>query len=522
MLSNEDLNPFENEMPADYAARLGVVYSKAASKEHKKEKGQFFTPNEIASFMADQAFISKDRIIDVLDPGCGVGILSCSLLTKLSEGEIIDIIHLVVYEADTFVLPYTIKSLDYLKIWLQSHGVALTYEIRNCDFVIDILNQINLSQLDAYNYIISNPPYFKLIKDYKKLLGTKTDLAKDHTNIYSLFMALSIRLLKTDAELIFIVPRSFASGSYFKAFREDLYAQVELTFVHLFDSRRDPFGKDSVLQELLILKAFKSKRSGQSGTGLLTVSTSYGLKDLDNSQCKTYEIGQLVDFNSREKILHLPVNDVDEAVIALFKSWPDNLSSFGIQVSTGPVVSFRSRNSIFKEQAPGLTSLFWLHNVQKMQMEWPVNINGKGQFVEISPETKSILLPNQNYVLLRRFSSKDDKSRLVAAPYFVQTGGDSLIGVENKLNYIYRPNGTLNQNEVMGLAALLNSSLFDTYFRTFNGNVNVSATELREMRFPPLEQIIALGDSLIAQNNFNAEFTNRIVRDLFNLENILI
>ena len=35
--------------------------------------------------------------------------------------------------------------------------------------------------------------------------------------------------------------------------------------------------------------------------------------------------------------------------------------------------------------------------------------------------------------------------------------------------------------EVMGIAALLNSDLFDNYFRTFNGNVNVSATELREM-----------------------------------------
>jgi len=89
------------------------------------------------------------------------------------------------------------------------------------------------------------------------------------------------------------------------------------------------------------------------------------------------------------------------------------------------------------------------------------------------------------------------------------------VGIENKLNYIYRPKGHLNRMEVMGIAALLNSDLFDNYFRTFNGNVNVSATELREMPMPPLEVIESIGKDLIAMNDYSMVNVNKIVNKYF-------
>ena len=126
--------------------------------------------------------------------------------------------------------------------------------------------------------------------------------------------------------------------------------------------------------------------------------------------------------------------------------------------------------------------------------------------------SQSLLLPNKNYVLLRRFSSKDDKSRLIASPYFAKLQDGEFVGVENKVNYIYRPKGELEQNEVIGLAAILNSRLFDNYFRIFNGNVNVSATELREMPLPPLEIIKQIGDQQISNNtDFSQEHIDLLV-----------
>ena len=132
------------------------------------------------------------------------------------------------------------------------------------------------------------------------------------------------------------------------------------------------------------------------------------------------------------------------------------------------------------------------------------------------------MIPNKNYIFLRRFSTKDDKSRLIASPYFCNYAKSNFIGVENKLNYIYRKNGHLERSEVAGLCALLNSELFDTYFQIFNGNVNVSATELRGMKIPTLNEIKEIGNKIILTNDYSMENVNQIVNSYFEFENILI
>jgi adenine-specific DNA-methyltransferase len=108
-----------------------------------------------------------------------------------------------------------------------------------------------------------------------------------------------------------------------------------------------------------------------------------------------------------------------------------------------------------------------------------------------------------------------DKNRLIAAPFFSNFVKSDFIGIENKVNYIYRPKGHLARNEVIGLCALLNSRVFDAYFRIFNGNVNVSATELREMSLPPMEIIKQIGDTIILSDDFSVENTNKIVNTYF-------
>ena len=93
---------------------------------------------------------------------------------------------------------------------------------------------------ESFDYIISNPPYFKLSKDDKRVKLLQ-NLVKGQPNIYSFFMAVSVNLLKKYGELIFIVPRSFASGQYFNSFRDYFFSHINLNFVHLFKSRSENF-----------------------------------------------------------------------------------------------------------------------------------------------------------------------------------------------------------------------------------------------------------------------------------------
>lgn len=505
-----------NIVPNLLADNLGSQYSKQVPASQKKELGQFFTPIPIAKLMSSYSTF-RGESVSILDPGCGTAVLSCSLIEFLVEqNEHIRKVELTAYETDSDAAELANSVLIYLNQWLLDKGISFSYNLKNADFILD--NSISLRTKSSlkFDVIISNPPYFKMAKDDSRVLAS-TELISGQSNMYSLFMGIASMMLKDNGEMIFITPRSFASGGYFRAFREFLFNSVKLERVHLFDSRTDTFQKDKVLQELVITKMRKRNIGGNEQ---VLLSSCRGLYDIDSPTIKSYPIDKLINLNTTEKILHLPSNEKDECVLSLVATWTHSLSDYDIQISTGKVVSFRSLQYIQEtyNQKEKLAPLFWLHNVNKMQLEWPLTQAGKGQYIRDNTNSKSILIPNRNYILLRRFSTKDDKSRLIAAPYFCNHTTAENIGVENKVNYIYRKKGHLDRSEVAGLCGLLNSTLFDTYFQIFNGNVNVSATELREMKLPKIEDIKTIGNKIILSNDYSMSNVNYIVNEYFKMQ----
>ncbi len=524
MVDNYNIKPKIKELPSHFADRLGAFYSISVDQEHKKKNGQFFTPTEIASFMASYSRFNGNSV-EILDPGCGSMILSCALIEHLVRiNKNLNRIKLTAYETDEQLIPFANRAASYLKEWLKNRNINIIVNIYNDDFILNNATCLNNDNdlfshpIETFDIVISNPPYFKLSIDDKRAIAGRI-VVNGHPNIYSIFMAVAARLLKNQGEIISITPRSFASGGYFKIFRKYFFNLIELNNVHLFISRKDTFSRDKVLQETVIIYGKRKPRSNTDKKIIIT--SSDGIRDIKSPVVNSFSAKDIINTNSNQSILYLPTSEFEKNVLDTFKQWLDKLHDFGISISTGPVVAFRAGKNIiddlenvFDKVAP----LFWLHNIKQMMVDWPLIKPFKGQYILISDQTKSLLIPNKNYVFLRRFSSKDDKYRLIAAPYFCNYIESEYIGVENKVNYIYRPNGYLDRNEVVGLCALLNSNLFDTYFRIFNGNVNVSATELREMTFPPLETIKEIGDSIILSNDFSVENSNRIVQEYLQLE----
>lgn len=367
----------ENESPCSYADRIGLQYSETVSQESKKGKGQFFTPIKIATLMASLVDSSNKNSIKILDPGCGTGILSCALIERLIEKNKVKQIELTAYETDLNLISYSKKVFDYLKEWLAQKKIVLNYKIHSLDFILSNSNW-QKNEKHSFDYVISNPPYFKLSKDDPRTLAAKA-VVSGHTNIYSVFMAFSAKMLNDTGQLIFITPRSFASGSYFKVFRDFFFNIVQLDKIHLFVSRRDTFNRDSVLQETVILKA--SKQESINSQKEVTIFSSVGIKDIDQSVKKTFLLQSLIDLSSEEKILHLPTNDNEESILNIVKGWRGSLHKYNIQISTGPVVSFRALEYIQDHYQNGtefLAPLFWLHNVNKMSLNWPLQRIGKG------------------------------------------------------------------------------------------------------------------------------------------------
>ena len=133
--------PLAGEKPAQFAERFGREYANASIQKDKKHKGQFFTPLAISAFMGGLATPTKKKEVSVLDPGCGLAILSCALIEHLVEESKPEHVSLTLYETDKKVLPFTESVLRHLKEWCVAHKVALEYQLNETDFVL-VLQQV--------------------------------------------------------------------------------------------------------------------------------------------------------------------------------------------------------------------------------------------------------------------------------------------------------------------------------------------------------------------------------------------
>jgi len=508
-------------LPSDYAETVGLTYAKSTSQKHKKGFGQFFTPKEISDFMARLA-LPKSEKITILDPGCGAAILSCSLIEKLVSKSSIKEIDLTLYETDKKITVHTKLVAEYLAEWLDYRGIKLLYRIIEQDFVIDNSEAFSSYSLfgnegfKLFDYIISNPPYFKISKADQRARIAK-ELVFGQPNIYSIFMGLSAKLLKNEGELIFITPRSFAAGNYFKAFRNSFFNEVSISDIHIFESRSKMFKNDNVLQENIILRASKAENK------FIRITVSESDKGLAEPSENVYKREELIDIKSKDKVLFIPSNQFESDSIRIFSKWENILQDFNIQISTGPVVAFRCTDYLKDngEINAAHSPLFWLHNVKEMKLVYPLQKGNKPSLIKNDQDSSRVLIKNKNYIFIRRFSSKDDKSRLICCPYFSSNFDVKLIGVENHINYIHRPNSDLTDNEIWGISALYSSTLFDTFFRTFNGNTQVGASELKQVKMPPLEKIQEIGDIVKDLQKIDKQEIDNIINGIL-LERIYV
>lgn len=496
-----------NERPIELADRFGSEIVRAKSAADRKASGLYLTPARVADFMASQVSTNRRRV-RLLDPAAGSGTLLCAVVEYLAcANDTLQEVDVVAYETDSGLHHALSEVLEDLQRWAAARDIELSAKALKEDFLLahpETLKSsgqlFNNEASHPFNVVIGNPPYFKIPKSDRRAQEASA-IVYGQPNIYALFMAASSALLDEGGEFIFITPRSFASGPYFRAFRERFFADLRPTKVHLFGSRREAFGRDEVLQENLILNGVRDLGwAVRPENYSLELSSSSGVSDLDRPFRRLLTVRDVLDVNTAGGVLRLPILESEDAAMKSVDSWKGSLHRYGMNISTGPVVPFRATQYLIdaKTPSPNQVPLIWMNHVHAMRISFP-NGTRKPQFIQSRALERSLLLPNRNYVLLRRFSAKEEAHRLVAAPWLRTLSASSWLGIENHLNYIYRQGGELSEEECLGLAAILNSELLDIYFRVSSGNTQVSATELRAMPLPPLEKIKSAGRILIRE-----------------------
>jgi len=484
------------------ASRIAVTAS--LDQTTRSDLGQYMTPAPVARFLASM-FDNLPEHVRLLDAGAGMGALTAAFVNEVcSRNEKPKSICVTTFEVDQILVKSLNETLDACSNECKRAGIAFKSIIVNEDFVLHAATVLRLDQNSErrFNCAILNPPYAK-ISSASTTRKALRQIGIETTNLYTAFVAIALDRLDTDGQLVAITPRSFCNGTYFKPFREFMLGRSALRRVHVYESRKNAFKDDAVLQENIIFRIIKTTVSPEQ----VCISTSYDPSGL-NSTSRLIPFEQVVLPRDPNLFIRLPVSVEDGDLAHRTRTLPCSLYDLGITVSTGRVVDFRAKEHLRMAPEKGAVPLIYPGHFKGGTVAWP-NLQGKKpNALSSNEQTKSLLVPNGIYVLTKRFSSKEEKRRLVAVVYYPELINTDHVGFENKLNYFHINGKGIPRTVARGLALFLNSTAVDQYFRQFSGHTQVNATDLRNLHYPTISQLGAAGelaqDGTLAQEEIDS------------------
>ena len=447
------------------------------AKKRKAELGQFMTPSSVARFMANMFPPSTLQTCRLLDAGAGVGALSCAFLDRWVAGDLgFKAVEVTAYEMDEMLR-------GYLKQHLSSYS-KVKAEVIAGDY-IDLAAADDF-QAKGYTHAILNPPYKKIKSNSAHRLALRS-VGIETVNLYSAFVALAVAQAAPGGQIVAIIPRSFCNGPYYRPFRDFILERAAIRHMHLFESRNKAFKDDEVLQENVIIRL---ERGVRQGSVTITTSTDDSFTDLATHE---HPFDRIVFPDDPERFIHVPTT-TDKSTIELLPAVRYTLADLGIKVSTGPVVDFRLKEQLRDMPEEGTVPLIYPGHLSITGMVWPVPGLKKPNAILRNDTTQKWLYPNDFYCVVRRFSSKEEKRRVVASMVDPADFGDyTMLGFENHINLFHENRRGLPELLARGLAVFLNTTAVDESFRCFNGHTQVNATDLKRMKYPSREALIEMG-----------------------------
>jgi adenine-specific DNA-methyltransferase len=473
---------------------LSAVISESAARRRQGELGQFLTPAPVADFMAS-LFGPLPNTVRLLDAGAGAGALTAALVSQVCEKKNgVRTIEATLYELDPLIQDALLERMQDCHRLCSEVGIQFSFTIHQADFIREmsarLADGLFGTKPPTFDAAIVNPPYRKISTDSTERQSLR-HIGVETSNLYAGFIAIIQRLLAPGGQLVGITPRSFCNGPYFRSFREDFLASLEIHRLHVFESRGAAFRNDSVVQENIVFHAVK----GHKQPNTLVVSSSSG-EPGDMVAEEKISFAEIVHKNDSEKFIHIPSASGHADAKKIMDGLPATLALLGITVSTGRVVDFRLKGALRMKPEKGSVPLLYPCHFNGGTVHWPKLDTRKPNAILDNEETRPWLVKSGVYLLTKRFTSKEERRRLVACLFDPQDVDAEWLGFENHLNYFHADGHGLDRNLAVGLFTFLNSTVVDQYFRRFSGHTQVNATDLRTLAYPDRKTLQAMGSEL--------------------------
>lgn len=455
------------------------IYLEKRNKKYRKELSQFFTPISVAELMSSQIEVEKyQEEIRILEPSAGLGILLYGCIKKLLKTNIKKI-YITAIEYDKEICVLLEENLRFLKKGLKGK-IKIEYEVINGNFIKLFEKYWGSNQLKIfeskenfeYDLIISNPPFKKINKKSAENASFENFII-GQPNIYHLFIALSLKLLKTRGQYILISPKNYLGGKYTENLRKFIFSNYSLVYLHLFNERNKVFGNE-VLQEICITKYVRDLND--------MIKITYN----DNTEFFLVPILEILLPETFSLIF--PKNMEELEFIEEISRYGKNISDQGLKFNIGKVVQFRvdSKDKSCEEFDKNSIPLLITNHIKRNRIEYQqIKTGNKEKIVSLllNKNTKNKLIKNENYVIFRKNVDYESEYFIQAAVYRKEFFNTEYIGIDNNLVYISDESG-LSLEKAQRICEYLNSREFESYYKMINNSHTINSYEINQMLFP--------------------------------------
>lgn len=488
---------------------LSSAYAQLSSDDRRKSLSMYFTPPSLTARLLDD-LENRGVAFGVgvfFDPACGGAAFLASIALRmkshlLNKGQsALEILrhvesHLLGTDLDPTLCAL---SRQFLRMSLAEEIAETGYEP---SFKIMIANSLQETShlIGKIDVVVCNPPYRKMqAPEVAKHRVMFDEVIEAQPNVYGLFIALCIKLLRAGGTCALVTPTSFLSGQNFSKLRNYLVQQVYIEQIGMVSERLGVFIDVEQETALTILRR-KQKDDLAIRETFISVVSPDG---------KYVNVGACTIQNSSSP-WPIPRREDDVSLLQKSSKLKHRISDYGYRIRIGTFVWNRDERPVYMSAATAkrcksgtAVPLLWSSDIKpqgRLHFDGLKKANKEPRFVNFGTREHQSVVRNHS-VLLQRVTSNEQPRRLVAAaiPNDLIRNYSGFVG-ENHTVILEKTSSTaLFSPEQM--AYLLNTETIDRCFRCISGATNVSVYELSNLPLPDPTILIALLSDGVSMDN---------------------
>lgn len=479
---------------------LSSAYAIWAGEEHRRRYAVFFTPPSLTRRLLDELSAAGIRFGEssFIDPACGGAAFLAPIAQRIREellargksaaevlAHVVD--HLYGTDIDERLCAL---SRHFLRIVLREEIALIGRDPQFRVSRADSLSELH-PLAGRFDVVVSNPPYRKMsAAELASVSGGLEAVVQSQPNLYGLFIALCLKLLRAGGKAALVSPTSFLTGQNFSRLRSFIADEGVVRQIGMVSHRKGVF-IDVEQETALSIICRKPCPHTIPDTSISVVARDGSYQAVGSCQLSSDGSAWLI-----------PRASNDLALLRRAQAMPHRLEHYGYLPRIGGFVWNRDQRPTYfdeevpRERPPSLVPLLWASDIgadgrlrfgKKTRAEVEPNWVDFGSF-------HAPAVVKRPAVILQRVTSNDQPRRLVAAAVTA--------------SYIKANRGFVAENHVVVLEAspraqvppavmvkLLSTRVLDRIFRCISGSPNVSAYELSQLPLPAPALIIKAAQS---------------------------